>query len=214
MGKNWTRLDEKNAFLGSSNNLVAQVAKLMNEISRMTDLEVKLPNMGKEYQNKVLELETVFAEHGLDYFGRECLQERSIITWDMLERLTKATEILESKIKWLQSFFVLNQIKFFKAISNRAIEWFLKDYVELTKTLETYTIEKDFAKSIMKSLYRNNYDGLMPGSYQEIWETGQNVMARFGLQDQITMIAPDALTLVNSQEAASLEYYNSWNTHK
>lgn len=122
MEKRWTRLDEKNEFLGSSNNLFAAVTRLINEISTLTDFEVKLPNIGKEYQNKILELESVFNNKGLDIFGRELWQERSIITQDMLERLKSATEILEKKIKWLQSFFLLNQIKLFKAVSNRVIE--------------------------------------------------------------------------------------------
>lgn len=122
MEKRWTRLDEKNEFLGSSNNLSAAVTRLINEISTLTDFEVKLPNIGREYQNKILELESVFNNKGLDIFERELWQERSIITQDMLERLKSATEILEKKIKWLQSFFLLNQIKLFKAVSNRAIE--------------------------------------------------------------------------------------------
>lgn len=214
MEKRWTRLDEKNEFLGSSNNLSAAVTRLINEISTLTDFEVKLPNIGREYQNKILELESVFNNKGLDIFGRELWQERSIITQDMLERLKSATEILEKKIKWLQSFFLLNQIKLFKAVSNRAIEWFLKDYVELTRTVSVYTIEQDFAKTIMKSLYRNNYDAMSPGSYRELWEKGRNILALFGLHDQIRAIGPDALALVDSQETASLEYYNSWNTHK
>ena len=71
MEKKWTRLDEKNEFLGSSNQLAAAVTSLVCQISTMTGFEVRMLNIGDIYQKKILELEEQFREKGLDYFSRE-----------------------------------------------------------------------------------------------------------------------------------------------
>ncbi len=213
MEKRCTRLDEKNEFLGSSNQLTAAVTGLINEIATMTNFEVQLPNIGRIYQNKILELEQQFLGKGLDYFSKEQFEVRNIIVWDMLNKLTRATDILEQKVKWLKKFFLLNQISCFKAFSNRMIEWLLKDYIKIADEISAYSMENGFAKSIMEQLYNNNYDAMSPGSYKLAWEKGRDMLSTFGLEEQIRMIGPSALSLVERQEQASLEYLKSWNPH-
>jgi len=213
MEKKWTRLDEKNEFLGSSNQLAAAVTSLVCQISTMTGFEVRLLNIGDIYQKKILELEEQFREKGLDYFSREQSETRFIVAFDMLTNINRATSILEKKLKWLESFFLLNQITYFKAFSNRMIEWFLKDYIKEANAISNYSMEGNFAKSVMERLYSNNYDAMSPGSYKLTWEKGREILAIFGLQEQVRRMGPSALSLVESQEKASLEYLKSWNPH-
>ena len=213
MEKTWTRLDEKNEFLGSSNQLAATVTSLVCQISTMTGFEVRLLNIGDIYQKKILELEEQFREKGLDYFSREQSEVRFIIAFDMLTNIKRATSILEKKLKWLDGFFLLNQITYFKAFSNRMIEWFLKDYIKEANAISNYSMEGNFAKSVMECLYSNNYDAMSPGSYKLTWEKGREILAIFGLQEQVRRMGPYAVSLVESQEKASLEYLKSWNPH-
>ena len=213
MEKKWTRLDEKNEFLGSSNQLAAAVTSLVCQISTMTGFEVRMLNIGDIYQKKILELEEQFREKGLDYFSREQSEVRFIIMFDMLTNINRATSILEKKLKWLEGFFLLNQITCFKAFSNRMIEWFLKDYIKEVNAISNYSMEGNFAKSVMERLYSNNYDAMSPGSYKLTWEKGREILAIFGLQEQVRRMGPSAVSLVESQEKASLEYLKSWNPH-
>ncbi len=62
----------------------------------------------------------------------------------MLTNIKRATSILEKKLKWLEGFFLLNQITYFKAFSNRMIEWFLKDYIKEANAISNYSIESNF----------------------------------------------------------------------
>lgn len=208
-----TRLDEKNEFLGSSNNLAAEVTRLISEISVMTDREVNLPNIGKIYQNKILELEGQFQERNLDYFSKEQYEVRTMIVWDILTKASKAVEILEQKEKWLHGFLLLNQIRCFKAFSNRVIEWLLKDYIKIANEMNAYSMEKDFVRSIIERLYSNNYDAMSPGSYKLVWKQGKHILTVFGLEDQISRVEPEILPLIEAQEKASIEYLKSWNHH-
>ncbi len=207
MMEKWTETDEKNLFITRMNNLNSVNEKYISMVTKATNGEIRLKNFGKKYQDKTIELEKQFKEHGMSYFSNNWAR-RAIENYFSIEalELTGMLEVINQKLNYLNILYLNNTTT---NLANKLLERLIRFYNQKVDDIENFSLENNLKDILSVILTDDRYYMYNRGDFINFYNEMLETMTTLGLRDNFLELDGEIRLLVIAGENKLTEFENA-----
>ena len=204
----WTELDERNLFITRANRIESNVDEAINKIRKISYGNINLKNYAEIYREKVFDLEELFKNNGLSYFGQEDSETRvrSAISMYLTTEMLELLEMLNIIAKKLGGLNILYLNKTTSKLANILIGKFVEQYKNKIDEFSDFSLNENLKDILLEKLLDDRYYIYSEGNFIDFYNAMFEVMRKLGFEDVFLELDEEIKPLVVKQEQALQDF--------